>query len=318
MVSTVVASTRRGQLEALDGEGKVLVIGIVDQEAMVDALLQALGLIALRNKRARRARSGALLNTGRLGEGLVVSLDMVDHDPPLAMDVDGTEGLDVGSLGRAQIGLLHDVLQMVHRVLSVGQHILVQLLDSIIVVLNGLLDLIGGVLRILQAVGLGVSMGTLGRSIVGLMMRSCRMVGSSMVRRRVMGRRVVGRGVGSVVGGRGVGGGSLMAIHRGVAVGRGRSVGGRSVGGRGVRSGRVRRCMVRGVMRRRVVRRWVVWRRVVRGVVVRGPVVSAQIGVRRGLRFGLCVGEGDGHHRGEHHPSLHVVVFTKHTQYENE
>ena len=145
---------------------------------MVDGLLEALGLVALWDQGAGGAGGGALLDPGGLGQGLIVGLDLVDHDPPLAVDVDGPLGLDVGGLGGAEVGLLHDLLQAGHAVVSVGQDVLVHLLDRVVVVLDSLLDLVGGVLLILKAPGLGVTLGALGRGVVGLLGR---VVGSWVV-----------------------------------------------------------------------------------------------------------------------------------------
>lgn len=94
-IGTVVAGTGRGQLEGLDGEGQVLIIGVIDEEPVVDGLLQALGFIALWDQRTAGTSSGALLNPGSLGKGFVVGLDLVNHDPPFAIDVDGPLGLDI-------------------------------------------------------------------------------------------------------------------------------------------------------------------------------------------------------------------------------
>jgi len=49
-IGSVVTSASRWKLEAVDGEWEVLVIWIVDQEPVVDALLEALGLVALWNQ----------------------------------------------------------------------------------------------------------------------------------------------------------------------------------------------------------------------------------------------------------------------------
>lgn len=162
LVGAVVAGAGGGELEALDGEGEVLVIGVVDEEAVVDGLLQALGLVALGHERAGGAGGLAVLDAGGLAEGLVVGLDVVDHDPPLAVHVDGAPRLDVLDVGGAEVRLLGDVPQAVHRVLRVGQHVLVQLLHGVVVVLDGLLDLVGRVLGVLQAVRLGVAVGCTG------------------------------------------------------------------------------------------------------------------------------------------------------------
>ena len=153
----IVAGASRWQLEGLDGEWEVLVIGIVDQEPVVDVLLEALGLVAGRDEGAGLSSSGALLNAGGLGESLVVSLHSVDDNPPLSVSVDGSPGLDVGGDGGAEVGLLHDLLQSLHAVLSVGEHILVDGLDTLVVVLESVLNLVCGIFRILQAPSLGVS-----------------------------------------------------------------------------------------------------------------------------------------------------------------
>merc|ERR1712045_630678 len=106
LVGAVVAGAGGGELEALDGEGEVLVIGVVDEEAVVDGLLQALGLVALGHEGAGGAGGLAVLDAGGLAEGLVVRLDVVDHDPPLAVHVDGAPRLDVLDVGGAEVGLL--------------------------------------------------------------------------------------------------------------------------------------------------------------------------------------------------------------------
>merc|ERR1712128_49719 len=111
---------------------------------------------------------GALLNPGCLGEGLVVGLHSIHHHPPLAVSVDCPQRHDVGCDRGAEVGLLHNLLQSVHAVLSVGQHVLVHGLDSFIVVLEGMFYLIGGVLSVLKAPGLGVVNRACWGLIVGL------------------------------------------------------------------------------------------------------------------------------------------------------
>ena len=213
-----------------------------------------------------------MLDAGGLAEGLVVGLDVVDHDAPLAVDVDGAPRLDVLGLGGAEVGLLCDVPQAVHRVLSVGQHVLVQLLHGVVVVLDGLLDLVGRVLGVLEAVRLRVAVGTLGLGVVGVVGGVLSVgggggvVGVGVVRGGMVGVRVVRGWVGGgsmvrgrVDGGGGVGGGRRVAIW-----------GGR-VGGGG------------GVMRRRGVVR--------RGVVGAGVEGRVKVGV--GLGLGLRLGQDD-------------------------
>jgi len=147
-IVVVPAGTGGGKLEGLDGEWEVLIIGVVDEEAVVDGLLQTLGLVALWHQGAWGSLSGALFDASRLGQGFIVSLDLVHNDPPFAVDVDGSLGLDVGGLRGAQVGLIIQLLQPVNRVDSVCHNILVQLLDRVVVVLDGLLDLVLGVLLI--------------------------------------------------------------------------------------------------------------------------------------------------------------------------
>lgn len=159
-VGTVEAGAGRRQLEAVDGEGQVLIIWIVDQETVVDRLLDALGLVAFGNKWAFSSGACASLNPGGLGKGFVVGLDVVDNDPPVTVDVDGSEGLDVCGVSGTEVRLLDDLVQAVDTVVGVGKDVLVHLLDGIVVVFEGLLDLIGGVLLILKTPWSGVSMGT--------------------------------------------------------------------------------------------------------------------------------------------------------------
>ena len=188
---TVVTGTSRWELEAVDSEWKVLIIWIVDQESVVDALLEALGLVAFWDEWASGSWSSAFLDTGGLGEGFVVSLDVVNDDPPLAVDVDSTEWLDVGSLGWAQVGLLDDLLQAGNRVVGVGQDILVHLLDGVVVVFDSLLDFVGWVFGVFQAEWFWVTLGALWWAIVGFVVWG-RVMGSWVVGSWVMGSWVVG------------------------------------------------------------------------------------------------------------------------------
>ena len=65
-VGAVEAGAGRGELEAVDGEGEVVVVRVVDEEAVVRVLLQALGVVALGDERARVAGVRALLDARRL------------------------------------------------------------------------------------------------------------------------------------------------------------------------------------------------------------------------------------------------------------
>ena len=149
-IVVVPAGAGGRQLEGLNSEWQVLVIRVVDEEPVVDRLLQAFGFVAVWDQRTGGPFCGALLNPCSLREGLVVGLHIVDNDPPLATDVDGPLGLDVAGLRRAQIGFVIQLLQSVNRVLCVGHYFFVQLPDIFLVVLQGLLDLVFGVLFILN------------------------------------------------------------------------------------------------------------------------------------------------------------------------
>ena len=52
-IGSIVTGTGRWELEAVDGKWEVLIIRIIDQEPVVNALLETLGLIALWDQWAR-------------------------------------------------------------------------------------------------------------------------------------------------------------------------------------------------------------------------------------------------------------------------
>ena len=86
-----------------------------------------------------------------------MGLDSIDNNSPLSMGVDCSSWLDVSCDRWAEIGLLSNLLQSLNAVVSVGKHVLVDGLDSLIVVLESMFNLICWVLRILNAPGLWVS-----------------------------------------------------------------------------------------------------------------------------------------------------------------
>jgi len=86
-----------------------------------------------------------------------MGLDMVDNNSPVSIDIDGTEWLDVSGVGGAEVGLLDNLVQTVNTVVGVGQDILVHLLHSIIMVLEGFLDFIGRVLLVFKTPWAGVA-----------------------------------------------------------------------------------------------------------------------------------------------------------------
>ena len=106
-----------------------MIIGIVDQKAVADGLLQALGFVALRNKRTSLSSSGTFFNTGSLGQSFVVGFDIVNNEPPFSVNVNGGNWLNISGFRWAQVGFFNNFLQSVDRVIGIGQNILVHLLD---------------------------------------------------------------------------------------------------------------------------------------------------------------------------------------------
>ena len=201
------AGAAGGQLEGFYGEGEVLVVGVVDEEAVVDGLLQTLGLVAVWHQRAGLAGGEALLQAGGLRQGLVVHFDAVDDDAPLALRVDGAQRPHVGGLRWAEVGLVVVVAGQVHGQLCVEvSHVRVQGEQLFCVTLGGRLDLVGRVVLVLEAPRLAAGEGTGGVAVGGL---GC----------------VVG-GLGCVVGGLGrvSGLGSVGGVSGLVAVGAAMSV----------------------------------------------------------------------------------------------
>ena len=120
---------------------------------MVDVLLDTLGVVAVRDERTGLPSSGALLYPGSLGQGLVVSLHPVHHDSPLARGVGSSERGEVGGGAGAEESLLAQLHQPVHAVVGVGEDVLVEGGHPGVVVLDGVRDVVGRVLGVLQAPG---------------------------------------------------------------------------------------------------------------------------------------------------------------------
>lgn len=213
-----------------------MIVGIIDQKSVIDGFLQALGFVALWYEGTGASRCGTFFNTSGLSQSFVMSLDVVNNDSPFSVSVDGSQWLDVGGFGWAQVGFLNNFLQSIDRVIGVGQNVFVHLLNGIVVVFNSLLDFVGGVFRIFKTPGFWVVYGTLWwRGIVvgswcgmvrGGMVGSGVVWGSSVVD-SVVGGGVSGvrcRCVGIMVRGRGGGirimvrGGAVVGGHWGVTV----------------------------------------------------------------------------------------------------
>ena len=87
-----------------------------------------------------------------------MGLDSIDDNSQLAVGNDGYPG-HVGSDGGAEVGLLADLLLFTLLSVSVGKHVLVDGLDTLVVILKSSFNL---VLRVLDTPGEGVAHGALG------------------------------------------------------------------------------------------------------------------------------------------------------------
>ena len=165
------AGAGSGQLEVLDGEREVVIIRIVDQEAVVDVLLDAFGTVASGHQRARCSDwNVTLFDADVLVEFVAVRLDFVDDDAPFAFNVDSPQRLNVGGGAGAQVGLFLNFVEGVDRVLGVDGDVLVQGQDGFVVLVQGVLDIVGRVFRVFQTPGFGGVLGTgrdLGFVVVG-------------------------------------------------------------------------------------------------------------------------------------------------------
>jgi len=183
-VSTKETGAASGELESFHCEGEVLIIGIIYQESVVDVLLKACGFIALRYKRAGITSSKTFLNTGGLGESLVVSFDVIDDNSPFALSVDSTERLDIDSLRGTEIGLFLQSIRSLYREFSVKiNHISVEAPDFLEMMIYSSFDFIGWVFCIFKAPSFGVVDGTGGFASF--------VCGSGFVGRLMVGRAVV-------------------------------------------------------------------------------------------------------------------------------
>ena len=145
------ASARCGQLERLDSERIVIIIRIVDQEAVEDVLLHALGFVAGRNQWTSSSNGHVtLFDAHVLVEFVAVRFDLVDNDAPFARDIDGAQRLHVGRSAGAEVSLLDQFVQSIDRVLSVEGNVLVDRQDGFVVLIESVLHFVGGVFRICQ------------------------------------------------------------------------------------------------------------------------------------------------------------------------
>lgn len=153
-----------------------------------------------------------------------MSFYVVNYNAPLAMDINGSQRLNVGSFRGTQVGFLDDFLQTVDGVIGVGQHVFIHLLDGIVVVFDGFLNFVSGIFGIFQAPRFGVAFGTYW-GMFGVFYWMVRGIRSWVMGRRVMGGWVVGDGMvggirfrGGVIRSWGVWGGGISVWGRGGCV----------------------------------------------------------------------------------------------------
>ena len=187
-----VTGASTGQLVGVDEESSVGITGVEGEHPVVDILLGTLGLVAGGQQPAGAVRGQAGLKPGGLGVVVVavaVALgDVLEDDPPVALNVDSPGDLGVVNLGGTKVALgpdpvggvvgrgalggagvvlvvkvfllfLGDVLDQVIGRLVSNVSILLQE-ESILRDLVS--DVIGGVLRVQDTVGKVTALGTLG------------------------------------------------------------------------------------------------------------------------------------------------------------
>ena len=101
------ATARGGKSEILNGEWKVSVVRVEDEETVEDVLLNAFGIVTGRDERTFFAGSIALLDAGVLVEFVAVRLDLVDNNTPLTFGVDCTKWLNVVDRTGAEVSLFN-------------------------------------------------------------------------------------------------------------------------------------------------------------------------------------------------------------------
>lgn len=128
-VCTIITSTCRRKLEAINGKWKIMIIWIVHKESVVDIFLETLCFITFWHEWTSRSWGCALFNASSLGQGFVMCLDSIYDDSPFTSSVDSTEGLNISGFGWAEIGFFYNILQAGYRVIGISQNILVHLLN---------------------------------------------------------------------------------------------------------------------------------------------------------------------------------------------
>ena len=160
-VSSDEAGARGWKLDVLDDEREIVIRRIVDQEAVVDVLLYAFGLVTGGNQWARSSAgsSVALFDTGVLVEFVVVRFHFVDDHSPFALDVDGTQRPNISGRTGTQVRLLFDFFQIVNRIFRVDDRVLVKSQHGLVVLIESVDNIFDRVLGIFQTPVLGRVLG---------------------------------------------------------------------------------------------------------------------------------------------------------------
>jgi len=160
-VSTNETSTASMELEGFDGEWEVLIIWVIDEEAVYYRLLKTSGFVTWGDDGATFSSCSAVFYSGGLCEVIIVHLDVVNNYSPLVAGVNSSEWSDVSCFRWAEIGFLLQVTQSVHTVVCVQvSNISVKLKEFVLVVSNGGFNVIFWVFVIFKTVGLGGVLGT--------------------------------------------------------------------------------------------------------------------------------------------------------------
>lgn len=123
---------------------------------MVDGLLNAFRLVAIRDLWTCFSVSQTLLNTSRLAKILVMDFDIVDDDPPFAFGVLCSQGPDVGGLGKTEVCLIIQSVEAVDGEPGVKvSYVSVESEELLEVIFDCIFDLVSWVLGIFQAPAFG-------------------------------------------------------------------------------------------------------------------------------------------------------------------
>jgi len=210
-----VTGTGTGELVGVNEESSVGVTGVDREHPVVDILLGALALVAGGEESAGIVRVEASLEPGSLGV-VVLSVsvsfgDVLQDDPPVALDVHGPGDLGIVNVGGAQVALRSDPVAGIILRGSLGSTSVVLIVKGILLVLGDVLNqiisgLIGNISVLLQEQGV---LGDLVSDVVSRVLRIKDTIGKvralstlgrgfgitiSVVRSRMVGSRVVGGG----------------------------------------------------------------------------------------------------------------------------